>query len=128
MRRSFSSFFRFVACFLAVSILTSGIAMAAYVCPQTVLPMVKMEMAMDGEPCIGMDKQKPAQCAEFQSGGQIALEHLAAPPALAPILVSFIIPVFIPAALTSVPVFPRSDFPPAAGTDPPYLRTQRLRI
>lgn len=127
MRRSISSFFRFAVCFLVVSILTSGIAMAAYVCPQTVMSMENMEMPMNGEPCMGMDKQKPVQCAEYQSGGQLALEHLAAPPALTPILASFVIPAPVPTA-QPIAVFAWDEFPFAAGADPPYLRTQRLRI
>jgi hypothetical protein len=108
-----------------MSLLTSGIAMAAYVCPQST-PVQVMEMVMDG-PCAGMDEEKPVHCAEFHSGSKLAMEHLAQPPSLTPIVVAFAQPALalvIPAVLASV----WSDSPADIGTDPPYLRTQRLRI
>jgi hypothetical protein len=125
MRRSISSLYRLVACFLVMSVLTSGIAMAAYVCPQ-LAPAPKMEMAMDA-PCLEMDKQKPVHCAEFQSGAQLALEHLAASPALTPIVVTLVRPA--PAlVIPSVAAHAWNNAPPAVAVDPPYRRTQRLRI
>src|SRR3569832_44747 len=99
MRRSISSFFRFAACFLVVSILTSGIAMAAYVSPQTVMSMENKEMPMNGEPCMGKDKQKPVQCAVFQSGGLLALVVLSAASGLSRILASFVIRAAVPSGL-----------------------------
>ena len=56
-----------------------------------------------------------------------ALEHLAAVTSLAPTIVSFI----MPASLPIIPVILASawtDAPLELGVDPPYLRTQRLRI
>jgi len=99
--------------------------MAAYVCPQTMVPM--QEMAMGDMPCAGIDIEKPVHCAEQQSGAKLALEHFAATPLLAPTIVSFI----MPAPLLAVPVVLASawtDAPLELGVDPPYLRTQRLRI
>lgn len=104
--------------------------MAAYVCPQLAPAPVEemvMEMNKDAVPCAEMDKEKPVHCAEFQSGAQLALEHLAAAPALTPIFASSILPApapVIPAVL--VPV--QGAAPLETGADPPYLRTLRLRI
>jgi hypothetical protein len=126
MHRSLSTLYRLIASFLVMSILTSSVAMAAYVCPQ-LAPAQKTAMVMDGKPCAGRDKEKPVHCAEFQSGVQLALEHLAAPPALTPIVIAVVRPapaLFIPA----VPASRWNDTLPAVGTDPPYLSTQRLRI
>ena len=50
--------------------------MAAYVCPQLTDTTAQQEM-MSGMPCAGMDKEKPVHCAQYQSGAQLALEHLA---------------------------------------------------
>jgi len=108
-----------------MTVLTSGVAMAAYVCPQTMVPV--QEMVMGDMPCAGMDIEKPVHCAEQQSGTKLALEHLAAVPSFAPIIVSFI----MPASLPIIPVILASawtDAPLELGVDPPYLRTQRLRI
>jgi hypothetical protein len=108
-----------------MTILTSGIAMAAYVCPQTMVPM--QEMAMGDMPCAGMDVEKPVHCAEQQSGVELALEHLATAPSLTPTTVSFIIPATLPIIL-DVLASSWTDVPLELGVDPPYLRTQRLRI
>ena len=96
--------------------------MAAYVCPAPV-----QEMVMGDMPCAGMDIEKPVHCASQQSGTQLAFEHLAAAPSLAPTIVSFI----MPAPLPVVPAVLASAWTGASlvlGLDPPYLRTQRLRI
>jgi len=108
-----------------MSILTSAVAMAAYVCPR-LAPAQKVEMVMD-MPCAGMDKEMPVHCAQSQVSAQLALEHLAAPPALTPIVVSFVQPAPAP-TIPAVPALVWNDFPPGVGADPPYLRTQRLRI
>lgn len=99
--------------------------MAAYVCPQTTPPV--QEMAMGDIPCAGMDIEQPVQCASQQAGTQLALEHLAAAPLLGPTIVSFIMPAplpVVPAVLASA----WTGAPLELGVDPPYLRTQRLRI
>ncbi|GGI16973.1 hypothetical protein [Oxalicibacterium faecigallinarum] len=99
--------------------------MAAYVCPQTTAPV--QEMAMGDMPCVEKDIEKPVHCASQQSGTQLALEHLAAAPSLAPTIVSFIMPAplpVVPAVLASA----WTDAPLELGVDPPYFRTQRLRI
>ena len=104
--------------------------MAAYVCPQLAPAPVEemvMEMATDAVPCAEMDKVKPVHCAEFQSGAQLALEHLAVAPALTPVFASFVIPAPVP-AIPAVLAAAQGDFPLETGADPPYLRTLRLRI
>jgi hypothetical protein len=100
--------------------------MAAYVCPE-LAPAPVHEVTMEGMPCAEMDKEKPVHCAEFQSGAQLALEHLAATPALTPVFASSVIPAPAPAIpVVLVPV--QGEVPPKTGADPPYLRTLRLRI
>lgn len=99
--------------------------MASYVCPE--LNAVSNERMMEGMPCAGMDKEKPVHCAQSHSSAQLALEHLAETPVFVPATVLLIIPVqWIVADVILVPV--RADIPPDQGADPPYLRTQRLRI
>ena len=100
--------------------------MAAYVCPELV-PVSVQEVAMEGIPCAEMDKEKPVHCAEFQSGVQLALEHLAAAQALAPVFASSIIPALAP-AVPVVLAAVQGDVPLETGADPPYLQTLRLRI
>lgn len=125
LMRTLPSFFRFIAIFLILTIVSSGMAMASYACPQ--LTAVSSERMMDGMPCAGMDKEKPVHCAQSQSSAQLALEHLAETPVFVPATVFSVIPVqWIVADVVSVPV--RADIPPDQGADPPYLRTQRLRI
>ena len=128
MRRSVLSFCRLIACFLVMTILTSGIAMAAYVCPQ-LAPMGEMVIVMAPEavPCAEMDKVKPVHCAEFQSGAQLALEHLAATPALTSVFAAFVIPAPAP-AIPTVLAAVQDTIPLETGADLPYLRTLRLRI
>ncbi len=109
-----------------MTILTSGMAMAAYVCPQLTTTTGQQTM-MSGMPCAGMDKEKPVHCAQYQSGAQLALEHLAESPAFVPTTVFSVVPVqWLVANVVPVPV--RADIPLDLGADPPYLRTQRLRI
>jgi hypothetical protein len=130
MRRLFPSFCRLIASILVMTVLTSGMAMAAYVCPQLAPAPVEemvMEMATDAVPCSEMDKVKPVHCAEFQSGAQLALEHFATTPALTPVFAAFVIPSpapVVPVVLSAV----QDDVSHKAGADPPYLRTLRLRI
>jgi hypothetical protein len=109
---------------MALSMLTSTIAMAAYLCPKA--PAVSMpEMAMDA-PCAGMDLEKPVHCATSQSSAQLALEHLsAAPSPSAPAIVSVV--TILAARVSSFTLGSAFERPPI-GADPPYLRTHRLRI
>ncbi|MDB5855304.1 MAG: hypothetical protein JWR22_3345 [Herminiimonas sp.] len=125
MRRFLSPLCRFLTGFLVMTILTSGLAMAAYICPQ-IPPAPKMEMAM-GSPCAGMDKEMPVHCAEYQSSALLALEHLAAPPVLTPVVIAAVRPAPAPVQPT-VPTSSWEDSPLNYGADPPYLRTRRLRI
>lgn len=126
MRRSFSSFCRLIAAFMVMTVLTSGIAMAAYACPQLV-PAPAVEVAMKGMPCAEMDKEEPVLCAEQQSGIQLGLEHLAKTPGLGPIIVTSIIPAPLP-VVSPVLATPWGNVPLVSGTDPPYFRTLRFRI
>jgi uncharacterized membrane protein YczE len=125
LMRTLPSFFRFIAIFLMLTIVSSGMAMASYVCPQ--LSAVSNERMMVGMPCAGMDKEKPVHCAQSHSSAQLALEHLAETPVFVPATVFTVLPVQ-PIVADVVPVPVGADIPPDQGADPPYLRTQRLRI
>ena len=130
MRHSLTSFCRLIASFLVMTVLTSAMAMAAYVCPQLApspAAEVAMEMATNAVPCAEMDKEKPVHCAEFQSGAQLALEHLATTPALTPVFAAFINPAPAPAVPVALSAVQGTTFL-ETGADPPYLRTLRLRI
>jgi hypothetical protein len=124
--RTLPSFFRFIAFFLILTVVSSGMAMASYICPQVTVISNKQTM-MDGMPCADMDKEKPVHCAQYQSGAQLALEHLAETPACVPAPIIAVVPVRWSVAHV-VPVPVRADIPLDMGTGPPYLRTQRLRI
>lgn len=130
MRRSLSSFYQLIAVVLVMAVLTAGMAMAAYVCPQLAPAPVDemvMERSSEAVPCVEMDKVKPVHCAEFQSSAQLSLEHLAAPPALTPVFAAFVIPAPVP-AIPAVLAAVQGNTPLETGADPPYLRTLRLRI
>lgn len=99
--------------------------MAAYVCPELAKPA--MPVMMEGIPCAEMDIEKPVHCAEFQAGDELALEHLATAPTLTPPTISFVMPAMTPVVPPFLTVF-WPEAPSSPGNDPPYLRTQRLRI
>jgi len=127
LMRTLPSFFRLIALLLTLTIVSSGMAMASYVCPQLTAVSNERMMMMEGTPCADMDKEKPVHCVQYQSGAQLALEHLAETPAFVPATVLAVIPVqWSVAPVVPVPV--RADIPLDLGTGPPYLRTQRLRI
>ena len=105
-----------------MTVLTSGIAMAAYVCPELAKPAM-----MEGMPCAEMDKEKPVHCAEYQAGDDLALEYLGATPTLTPPTISFAMPAIVLVVPPVVTTF-WPEVPSESGNDPPYLRTQRLRI
>jgi len=100
--------------------------MAGYVCPELV-PTPEQKVSMGRESCSEMDNEKPVHCGEVQLNAQLALQHVAALPALTPVFASFVIPA-IPSAIPAVLAPVRSEVPLEAGTGPPYLRTLRLRI
>lgn len=124
MRNFFSSFCRLIASFLLMAVLTSGIAMAAYVCPELANPAPEM---MEGMPCAEMDLEKPVQCAKAQAGEDLALEQLASVLSLTPSAVTFVMPAPSPVVPAVVVAF-HFESRPDPGRDPPYLRTLRLRI
>lgn len=99
--------------------------MAMYICPEVSLPGAA-EM-MEGMPCSEMDKQKPVHCAQFQSGDEIVLEHSAPTATLVPLTLSSVILV-LPRVTPPVVSFGWLEAPSESSQDPPYLRTQRLRI
>ncbi len=127
MRILVAHFGRFVAAFVMLAMLTSSVAMAAYVCP-TAADRPSMGEMEDCAGMPGMDERQPVHCAEYHSGDKQALEHSATTPALAlPAVVSVhLVP---PARLPAWQTLAR---PPSANGfqshAPPFLRTLRLRI
>lgn len=126
MHRFLPPFCRVIATFLVMAVLTMGMAGAAYACPILAEELVQKTMVADAS-CAGMDDDHPVQCAEHQSGAQMALEHTASPPLLVPVALSTAIPAPAPDTFSSfVPSrFANPRYPESA---PPYLRTLRLRI
>lgn len=125
MRHFFPSFRRGIAAFMALSILVSTVAMAAYLCPKLPLtPSVEM-MAMD-DPCAGADMEKPVHCASDQSAAKLALEHLASAPTITPPAIISVLTVARPPFSSAITA--ALDMHHVLGAGPPYLRTQRLRI
>ena len=124
MRRSLASIYRFVAYVLMITVMTSGIAMAAYACPQ-LAPASETKMA--GMPCAEMDEQRPVHCAVLHSGADLALEHLIAAPGLTPVLFASVRPI-PPVPSVNLFLFDWTGIVYDAVADPPYLRTLRLRI
>lgn len=125
MRTLVAAFGRYIAAFVMLSMLTSGIAMAAYVCPKSPAGMAGTEM---GEQAQAMDEQMPAHCAERHSGDKQALEQSGSPPELAlPLVISVQqLPPAAPLYLHAPSV--RIAAPSASSHAPPFLRTLRLRI
>ncbi|QGZ42367.1 hypothetical protein [Pseudoduganella flava] len=122
MRRTFPSLFRWLAIVLLVTFTNAALAMAAYVCPeQTVGARMMADM-----PCAGMDMEKPVHCAEHKAGTKAAPEQGGAP-VLVPAALAFAIPLPRP-RVAGTDVIAHAATPLDAGTDPPYLRTLRLRI
>lgn len=109
-----------------MTVVTYGIAMAAYACPQ-LAQAPAVEIAMEGMPCAEMDKKEPVLCAEDQSGAQLALEHLTTTPALGPLTITSVMPAPSP-VVPPVLAAAEGNIPIESGTDPPYFRTLRLRI
>ena len=114
---------RAIAAMILLTMLTHGIAMAAYVCPQGLsgVTSAASERAV-------IDDDMPAHCAERQTGDKPALEHSGDPPSLSlPAVVSV-------AWLPAVSALPRrpmtvtlSATEPRAAA-PPLLLTLRLRL
>jgi hypothetical protein len=109
-----------------MTVLTNGVAMAAYACPR-LAPAPVEKMVMEGMPCAEMDKKEPVLCAEQQTGVQLALEHLATTPAPGPLTITSVMPAPLP-VVPPVLAATQGNTPLASGTDPPYLQTLRLRI
>ena len=100
--------------------------MAAYVCPQLTVNPPKMQM-LAGASCTGMDDEKPVQCAEFKSDAKAALEHLSSTLALAPSSLAVLVRVLV-ASSPVVAELRWTGTVPEPDTDPPYLRTLRIRV
>lgn len=126
MRRSFPALFRCIALLLVLTLMTSGMAMASYVCPEIVGKQAPMQM-MDGEPCAGMDRERPVHCAEFSADTKASVDHHNPVPALTLPSPASLVRILAPVPALAISL-PRLGNLPEPVTDPPYLRTLRLRI
>lgn len=126
MRRSFPELFRFVALLLVMTLMTSGMAMASYVCPEIVGKPAPMQM-MDGEPCAGMDMERPVHCAEFSADTKASIDHHHPVPALTLLSHASLVRIVVPVSSLEI-ALPWTGDLPKPGADPPYLRTLRIRV
>ena len=126
MRRSFPALFSCIALFLVMTIMTSSIAMASYLCPELIGKPAPMQM-MDGEPCAGMDSERPVHCAEFSADAKASVDHHKLGPALSPLSPASLLCIVAPVSTLAIPL-PWLGYLPDPVTDPPYLRTLRIRI
>lgn len=125
MRTTIATFRRFIAAFVTLAMLTSSIAMAAYVCPKTDSDMSEMTDCAMTSPMQDRDDQNPVQCAEYSAGEKQALEHTSA--ALDPALPAIIsVQLIQPAPLPPWRILVRPEVLPHPALA--YLRTLRLRI
>ncbi len=127
MRTLVTAFGRFIALFVTLSMLTSGVAMAAYVCPKTLSGTAMTSMAMTA-PAEPLDADMPAHCAERQSGDKQALEQSGNAPV--PALPATLLVQQLPPAAAQPHQATRlcTDTPRFHAHAPPFLRTQRIRI
>ncbi len=129
-----ANFGRLIALFVALAMLNSSVAMAAYVCPKAerqLAAMAEMTEMAGHEAAAGMDHGQPDEaspCMQQHAGNKQAVELSSSPPDPAPPAVISVQPL----AATALPAWQRvarstvlQDYP---GHAPPFLRTLRLRI
>lgn len=132
MRNLTAAVERFIAAFVTVTMLTSSIVMAGYVCPKDVAEfstakfsaMTKMVISA---PMQDIDDEMPSHCAQRQAGEKQALEQTggAATFALPAIISAYLIsPALLPAWKTLTML---SSTATCRTHAPPFL-SQRLRI
>ena len=109
-----------------MTLMTSGMAMASYVCPEAVGKQVAMQM-MDGEPCAGMDMERPVHCAEFSADTKASVDHHNPAPTLTMPSPASLVRIVAPVSALAIALrWPTDLSGPVA--DPPYLRTLRIRV
>lgn len=125
MRTLVATFGRQIAAFVMLAMLTSGIAMAAYVCPKAPAGLAGIATGLQTQ---GMDDQMPAHCAEHHSGDKQALEQSGSPPvpALPQVVSVQLLPPATPPSWHALSE--RIAAPAFPAHAPPFLRTLRLRI
>ena len=115
------------ACFAALSLLFSQLALASFACPGQADALAMLEMAA-GMPCEGMDTEQPALCHQHAANPGKTVEALKLPVISLPLLVCVLeLPRLLAAdALRTAPLAaaPEARPPP----DPLFLSTLRLRI
>lgn len=120
---------RLVTAFVvALSLLFSQLALAAYVCPQEADAEAMAAMMASGMPCEGMDADQPALCAEHSAATPQSFEAVKVPTPSAPAIVQVLaLPLVLDAAQA---VTPRSTAQPEARPppEPVFLATLRLRV
>lgn len=113
---------------VVLSLLFSQLALAAYVCPAEVDPVLMADMRADALPCEGMDTAQPVLCHQHavDLARLFELAHVASPtlPAVVQVLV---IPA-MPDVNDVVTLPPASTAEARPPPDPIFLSTLRLRV
>ena len=118
--------FRCMALLLVMTLMTSGMAMASYVCPEIVAQQAPMQM-VGSEPCTGTDMERPVHCAEFSADTKASLDHHNPLPALTLQSAANLVRIVAPVSTLAI-ALPWLGSLPEPAADPPYLRTLRIRV
>ena len=114
--------------FVVLSLLSSQLALANYVCPAQADAVAMAEMMAAGEPCEGMDHAQPVLCHQHSAGAAQSFEAVKLPAASVPMVVQVLV---LPLVLEAVEAeaLPAASAPEARPPpDPIFLSTLRLRV
>jgi hypothetical protein len=116
------------AIFVALSLLFTQLALAAYVCPGQPDADAMAEMMAAGMPCEGMDASQPMLCHEHSASAAQTVEALKLPAPSLPMIVQVLVrPLVLDETLADAAAAP-GDLPPRPPPDPLFLSTLRLRV
>jgi len=113
---------------MVVSLLTSQLALASYVCPVTTAAGSMSEAMASGAPCEGMDAAEPVLCHRHAVDAAQSFEIAKlATPTLPVVVQVLVLPVRLdPAQAVALPFSGRAEIRPPP--DPVFLQTLRLRV
>lgn len=113
---------------VALSLLFSQLALAAYVCPAEANPAGMAEMMAAGMPCEGADAAQPSLCHQHAVDLARLFELAQAASPSLPAVVQILLVPATPAVLDAIAI-PRGSAPEAQPPpDPIFLSTLRLRV
>ena len=116
------------AFFVVFSLLFAQLAMANYVCPQLADAGSMAAMMAAGQPCHGMDKQRPALCHEHAADPAKTFEGVKLPVVSLPALVQVLELPLVLHAQEARAVPPKASVEAQPPPDPLFLSTLRLRV